>query len=156
LLPFYTAIVQKRPGDLPGELKAVEHSPEIAQLRERFQSELLSSPRRPPDDKSLFTSLLSGPSGIFTLRLPDSTPCLLSFSTPLRAGTYASVHSGPTQLQYVLSTPREFAQMLADLKRNGAIQRFAGSSSFTGGGTVSAKTARCFCSCSSHSATRRW
>ena len=124
-LPFYTAIAHGRPGDHRGDLKSVEHSPEIAQLRERFQSELLTPPRRPADDKPLFTTLLSGPSGIFTLGLPDSTPCLLSFSTPLRAGTYASVRAGSTQLQYMLSTPREFAQMLADLKRSGAIQKFA-------------------------------
>jgi len=124
-LPFYTAIAQRQPGDHRGDLKSVEHSPEVPQLQERFQSELLSPPRRPADDKPLFTSLPSGPSGIFTLALPDSAPCLLSFSTPLRAGAYASVHAGSTQLQYMLSTPRELAQMLADLKRSGAIQKFA-------------------------------
>ena len=124
-LPFYTAIAQRRPSNHQGDLKSVEHSPEVAQLRELFQSELLSPSRRPADDKPLFTTLLSGSSAIFTLELPDSTPCLLSFSTPLRASTYSNVHAGSTQLQYMLSTPREFAQMLADLKRNGAIQKFA-------------------------------
>jgi len=124
-LPFYTAIAPGRPGHHQGDLRLSEHLPEVAQLRERFQSELLTPPRRPGDDKPLFTTLLSGPSGIFTLGLPDTAPCLLTFSSPLRAGTYASVHAESTQLRYMLSTPREFVQMLADLKRSGVIQKFA-------------------------------
>jgi hypothetical protein len=84
-LPFYNAIAERPPGDHQEDLKSVERSPEVAQLRERFQSELLSPSRRPADDKPLFTTLLSGPSGgIFTLGLPGAGRPRAGVDLPLR------------------------------------------------------------------------
>lgn len=124
-LPFYAAIERSRTSGAHKDFSYLEDSPEVNRLRDLFESELLSSNRCPTEDKPLFTTLLSGPSGVFTVTLPDSNPCLLIFSTPLRAADYARIHGASLQLKYLSSTPREFVQMLTDLSRNSAIQRFA-------------------------------
>lgn len=124
-LPFYAAIERSRTSGAHKDFSDLEGSPEINRLRDLFQSELLSSNRCPSENKPLFTTLLSGPSGFFTVTLPDSNPCLLIFSTPLRAADYARIHGASLQLKYLSSTPGELAQMLTDLSRNSAIQRFA-------------------------------
>jgi len=123
-LPYYTAVERTRPGKIRGDFSELENSPEIDRLRAEFESELLSPPRLPAEDEPLLTSLLVAPSGFFTVTLPNSTPCLLIFSTPLRAAEYARIHAGPLQLSYLSSTPREFVQMLGDLRSRGNIQSF--------------------------------
>lgn len=124
-LPHYTALERNRLGKDRRDFSDLENSPEIDRLREEFMPELLSLPRRPAEDEPLLTSFLSGPTGVFTVTLPDSTPCLLSFSTRLRAGEYARIHAGPLQLKYLSSSPQEFVAMLGDLRRCGALQSFA-------------------------------
>lgn len=123
-LPNYTALERNRLGKDRRDFGDLENSPQVDRLREELVSELLSLPRRPAEDKPLLTSFLSGPSGIFTVTLPDSTPCLLSFSTPLRAGQYARIHAGQLQLRYLSSSPQEYVVMLGDLRRCG-VQSFA-------------------------------
>jgi len=124
-LPYYTLLERNRLGKNRRDFTDLEDSPEIGQLRTKFESELLTPPRRPADDQPLLTSLLSGPSGVFTVTLPDSTPCLLTFSTPLRASEYARIHAGSLQLRYLSSSPQEFVSMLGVLMRSGTLQRFA-------------------------------
>lgn len=123
-LPYYTALERNRLGKDRCDFSDVENSPEIDRLRAEFEPALLSLPRRPADDEPLLTSLLVPPSGFFTVTLPNSTPCLLTFSTPLRAGEYARIHAEQLQLRYLSSSPKEFVQMLGDLRRSG-IQSFA-------------------------------
>jgi len=124
-LPTYTALERVRLGKVRRDFSDLENSPEIDRLRTEFESELLSLPRRPAEDEPLLTSLLVAPSGFFTVTLPDSKPCLLTFSTPLRACEYARIHAGSLQFKYLGSSPREFVQMLGDLTRHGNIQSFA-------------------------------
>ena len=123
-LPYYMALERNRLGKARCDFSDLENSPEIARLRAQFEPELLSLPRRPAEDEPLLTSLLVPPSGVFTVTLPNSTPCLLAFSTPLRAGEYARIHAQPLRLRYLSSSPKEFVQMLGDLRRSG-IQSFA-------------------------------
>jgi len=124
-LPYYTALEPSHPGKVRRDFSELENSPEIDRLRAEFESELLSLPRLPAEDEPLLTSLVIAPSGVFTATLPNSTPCLLIFSTPLRAAEYARVHAGSLQLSYMSSTPKEFVQMLGDLRSRGNIQSFA-------------------------------
>lgn len=123
--PYYTVLERNRLGKNRRDFSDLEDSSEIARLRTKFESELLSPPRLPAEDKPLLTSLLSGPSGVFTVTLPNSTPCLLTFSTPLRASEYARINAGALQLRYLSSSPQEFVRMLGDLMRCGALQSFA-------------------------------
>ena len=123
--PYYTALEQIRLGKIRRDFTDLENSPEIDRLRTEFESELLSLPRRPTEDEPLLTSLFIGPSGFFTVTLPNSTPCLLTFSTPLRASEYTRIHAGKLQPKYLFSSPKEFVQMLGDLRRYGNIQSFA-------------------------------
>ncbi len=55
--------------------------------RDALERELLEPPRRPPDDKPLFTELLAvKENGWLTITLPDTgAKCLPVFSTPFRA-----------------------------------------------------------------------
>jgi len=122
--PFYAAIERSSPSGGHKDFSNLEDSPEIPRLREHFESDLLGS-HRPADDKPLLTTLLSGASGVFTLILPNSEPCLLTFSTPLRAEAYARLHAGSHSLKYLASTPEEFAQMLNDLRSNSPIESVA-------------------------------
>jgi len=124
-LPYYTALEPSHPGKVRRDFSELENSPEIDRLRAEFESELLSLPRLPAEDEPLLTSLVIAPSGVFTATLPNSTPCLLIFSTPLRAAEYARVHAGSLQLSYMSSTPKEFVQMMGDLRSRGNIQSFA-------------------------------
>ncbi len=124
-LPNYTALKRSRYGEDRRDFCDLENSPEIDRLRDEFESELLCPPRRPTEDDPLLTSLHIAPSGLFTITLPNSTPCLLTFSTPLRAAEYARIHAGTLQLRYLSSSPKEFVQMLGDLRRCGNIQSFA-------------------------------
>jgi hypothetical protein len=124
-LPYYTALERNRLGKVRRDFSDLENSPDIDRLRTEYESELLTLPRRPAEDEPLLTSLLIAPSGFFTVTLPNSTPCLLTFSTPLRAGEYARIHAGPLQLRYLSSSLKEFVQMLGDLRRCGNIQSFA-------------------------------
>jgi hypothetical protein len=123
-LPFYTALERNRLRKNRCDFSDLENSPEIDRLRAEFEPELLSLPRRPAEDEPLLTSLLVPPSGFFTVTLPNSTPCLLTFSTPLRAAEYARIHAELLQFRYLSSSPKEFVQMLGDLRRPG-IQNFA-------------------------------
>jgi hypothetical protein len=123
-LPFYTALERNRLGKDRCDFSDLENSPEIDRLRAEFEPQLLSLPRRPAEDEPLLTSLLIPPSGFFTVTLPNSTPCLLTFSTPLRAAEYARIHAQTLQFKYLSSSPKQFVQMLGDLRRSG-IQRFA-------------------------------
>jgi len=118
--PRYTALDTSRPGE---ERPNFCDSPEMDRLCAGFESELLSPPRRPPEDKGLLT-ILGAPSGVFTFVRPNSTPCLLSFSSPIRAGEYARVHAGQLQLKFLILSPQEFGRMLGDLKRSGEIGSF--------------------------------
>ncbi|HET7107613.1 MAG TPA: hypothetical protein VFI38_12450, partial [Candidatus Acidoferrum sp.] len=124
-LPYYTVLEQTRPGKARRDFSDLENSPEIDRLRAEFESELLTLPRLPAEDDPLLTSLLVAPSGFFTVTLPNSTPCLLIFSTPLRAAEYARIHAGALQLKFLSSTPKQFVQMLGDLRSGGNIQNFA-------------------------------
>ena len=85
--PNYTELERNRLGTIRRDFSDLENSPEINRLRTEYESELLSLPRRPAEDEPLLTSLIVPPSGFFTVTLPDFTPCLLTFSTPLRAGS---------------------------------------------------------------------
>ena len=85
-LPYYTELERNRLGKIRRDFSDLENSPEINRLGTEYESELLSLPRRPAEDEPLLASLIVPPSGFFTVTLPDSTPCLLTFSTPLRAG----------------------------------------------------------------------
>src|SRR6266436_3502620 len=123
--PYYAALERNRLGKVRHDFSALENSPEIDRLRPEFESELLSLPRRPAEDEPLLTSLIVPPSGFFTVTLPDSTPCLLTFSTPLRAGEYVRICAGSLQLGYLPSSPQKFVQLLGDLRRYGNIQSFA-------------------------------
>jgi hypothetical protein len=125
-LPYYTALDRGSLGQNRRDFSDLEDSPEMDRLRAEFESELLSPPGRPPEGKPLLTSLL-GPSGVFTFKRPNSRPCLLSFSTPFRAGEYARIHAGSLQLQlkYLISSPQEFVRMLGDLRRSGTLESFA-------------------------------
>ncbi len=124
-LPYYTELERNRLGKIRRDFSDLENSPEINRLRTEYESELLSLPRRPAEDEPLLTSLIVPPSGFFTVTLPDSTPCLLTFSTPLRAGEYARIRAGSVQLQYLPSSPKKFVQLLGNLKSYGNIQSFA-------------------------------
>ena len=123
-LPYYSALDRGRLGQNRSDFSDLEDSPEMDRLRAEFESELLSPPSRPPENKPLLTSLLD-PSGVFTSILPNSRPCLLSFSTPFRAGEYARIHAGSLQLKYLFSSPLEFVRMLGDLRRSGTLESFA-------------------------------
>lgn len=124
-LPYYRALEGNRVGKDGRDFSDLECSPEMDRLRAEFESGLLSLPLRPAEDEPLLTSILVGPSAVFTVTLPNSTPCLLTFSTPIRAAEYARIHAGPLQLRRLSSSPNEFVQMLADLRRCGTLQRFA-------------------------------
>src|SRR6267378_1458939 len=123
-LPYYTELERNRLGKIRRDFSDLENSPKINRLRTEYESELLSLPRRPAEDEPLLASLIVPPSGVFTVTLPNSTPCLLTFSTPLRAGEYARIHAESLQLRYLSSSPKEFVQMLGDLRRSG-IHSFA-------------------------------
>ena len=121
-IPFYTAIERSSPGDGRNDFSNLEDSPEHPRLRDQFESDLLSLSNRPANDKPLLTTLLSGPSGVFTVTLPDSEPCLLTFSTPFRAAAYARIHGGSLSLKYLSSTPEEFARLMDDLRLNSSVE----------------------------------
>jgi hypothetical protein len=124
-LPYYKELERNRDGKDCRDFSGLENSPEMDRLRAEFESELLSLPLRPAEDEPLLTSFLVGPSAVFTITLPDSTPCLVTFSTCLRAGEYARIHAGPLQLRPLTSSPNEFVQMLGDLTRSGTLERVA-------------------------------
>ena len=124
-LPYYKALERNQPGRGGRDFSDLENSPEIGQLRTKFETELLNQPRRPEDDQPLLTSFIRGPSGFFTITLPNSTHCLLSFSSPIRAAAYARAHARGLRLNYLSSSAREFAQLLADVRRSGTIHDFA-------------------------------
>jgi hypothetical protein len=124
-LPGYKALEQRRLTNLRRDFSALENSPQIGEFRLEHMGELLHPARRPAEDKPLLTSLLAGPSGVFTLTLPDAGPCMLTFSTPLRAGEYARLRGGRVRLSYLSSTPQEFFHMLGDLRSRANIQRLA-------------------------------
>jgi hypothetical protein len=60
-LPFYTAIERSRPSGGRKDFRYLKDSPDVARLRDLFESELLSSSRCPAEDKPLLTTLLSEP-----------------------------------------------------------------------------------------------
>ncbi len=124
-LPHYKALQRNHSGKARGHLSDLEKSPEIDELRTKFQTELLSQPRRPEQDQPLLTTFITGPKGFFTIKLPGSIPCLLSFSSPIRAVDYARVHARELRLKYLSSTAHEYAQLLSNLRHSGAIQNFA-------------------------------
>jgi len=123
-LPYYTELERNRLGKIRRDFSDLENSPKINRLRTEYESELLSLPRRPAEDEPLLASLIVPPSGFFTVTLPDSTPCLLTFSTPLGRVKYARIRAGSVQLQYLPSSPKKFVQLLGKLKSYGNIQSF--------------------------------
>jgi hypothetical protein len=125
-LPRYTALEKSSIRKDRCNFSDLENSPQMDPLREQFQSELLSPLRCPPEDGPLLMTLLSGPSGFFTLTHPDSKrPIFLTFSSPIRAGEYARAHGGSLPLRYLSSSPKQFARILGDLKRSGTLESFA-------------------------------
>jgi hypothetical protein len=124
-LPSYKVLEQTRRGEARCGFADLENSPEIDRLRTEFESELLNLPRRPDEDQPLLTTFLRGASGFFTITLPDSIPCLLSFSSPIRAAAYARIHARRQRLRYLTLSAQEFAQLLGDLRHGGTIQDFA-------------------------------
>ncbi len=124
-LPYYKALERNQPGRVRRDFSDLENSPEIAQLRTKFETELLSGPCCPKEDQRLLTTFIRYPAGFFTITLPNSIPCLLSFSSPMRAAGYARAHARRMRLKYLSSSAQEFAQLLGDLRRSGAIQDFA-------------------------------
>ena len=124
-LPNYKALERNQPGRVRCDFSDLEKSPEIDRLRTKFVTELLGQPRRPKDDQPLLTSFVRDPTDFFTITLPNSIHCLLSFSSPIRAAAYARVHARGVRLKYLSSSSQKFAQLLGDLRRSGAIQNFA-------------------------------
>lgn len=124
-LPYYKVLERDQYGRARHDFSDLENSPAIDRLRTEFEAELLSLPRRPEEDKPLLTTFMTGPAGFFTITLPNSIPCLLSFSSPIRAAEYARVHARRLRLKYLSSSALEFAQLLGDLQRSGAVRDFA-------------------------------
>ncbi len=112
---------------LPPDLVEQEAGDSFSTRRDALERELLEPPRRPPDDKPLFTELLAvKENGLVTITLPDSgAKCLPVFSTPFRAADYVRtlLPSGPS-VQYLSSSPAQLFGMLRDLARAG-IETFA-------------------------------
>jgi len=124
-LPYYKVLEQSQPGRARCDFSDLENLPESGRLRTKFETELLSQPRRPDEDQPLLTTFMTGSTSFFTITLPNSIPCFLSFSSPIRAAEYARVHARGLRLKYLSSNSQEFAQLLGDLRRSGAIQHFA-------------------------------
>jgi hypothetical protein len=124
-LPYYKVLERNQHGRNRRDFSDLEKSPEIDRLSTQFRSELLSQPRRPKEDQPLLTSFITGPASFFTIRLPNSIPCLLCFSSPIRAAAYARTHARALRLKYLSSSSQQFAQMLGELRHSRAIQDFA-------------------------------
>ena len=125
-LPRYSALGRSCVAKDHCDFRDLENSSEIDRLRDQFQSELLSPSRCPAEDKPLFITLFIRPSGVFTLTHPDSKrPCLLTFSSPVRASEYARVHAGSLPLRYLSSSPRDLVKIMSDLMRSGTLESFA-------------------------------
>ena len=76
--------------------------------------------QRPADDQPLFITFASAKSGApLSVQFSDSEgPCLLAFSSPVRAADYCRVRMGlAAEPHYRHSTPREFVRMVGDLRR---------------------------------------
>src|SRR5262244_2909823 len=98
-LPRYTALEKTYVDKDHRNFSDLEDSPQIDMLRDQFQCELLSPSRYPAEDKPLLITLLIGSSGVFTVTQPDSKrPCLVTFSSPIRACEYARIHAGSLPL----------------------------------------------------------
>jgi len=124
--PRYAALEKSCVGKDRRDFSDLEESPQIGQLHDHFQSELLSLSRYPAEDEPLLITLFIGSSSVFTITLPDSKrPCLLTFSSPIRAGEYARIHGGSLPLKYLSASPKEFVRMMGDLKRSGTLNSFA-------------------------------
>lgn len=118
--PRYAELEKSCVGKDRRDFSDFEDSPQIDCLRDQFRSELLSPSRCPTEDEPLLTTILVGSSGVFTITEPDSKrPCLLTFSSPIRAGEYARIHAGSSPSRYFSSSPQEFVRMMGDLKRAG-------------------------------------
>jgi hypothetical protein len=125
-LPRYAALEKSCVGKDRRDFSDLEDSPQLDSLRDQFQSELLSPSRYPAEDEPLLITFFIGSSGVFTLTEPDSKrPCLLTFSSPIRAGEYARIHAGSLSLRYFSSSPKGFVRMMGDLKRSGTLESFA-------------------------------
>jgi hypothetical protein len=124
-LPYYKVLERNQHGRNQHDFSDLEKSPEIDRLRTQFAAELLSQPRRPKEDQQLLTTFVTGPASFFTITLPNSIPCLLCFSSPIRAAAYARAHARGLRLKYLSSSSQEFAHLLGDLRRSRAIEDFA-------------------------------
>jgi hypothetical protein len=145
-LPVYSRLESIPSRELPAELKAKEVSESYLSRRDNLERELLEPARRPPNDQSLFTTLLATPGGgVLTISSPEGAMCLPVFSTPVRAADYVQtlLAAGPAT-QYLCSSPLEFIRMLQDLKaakiENFTLDRCPRCSAFVAIGINSIKT----------------
>ena len=125
-LPRYSALGKSCVAKDHRDFRDLEDSPQIDLLRDQFQSELLSPSRCLAEDEPLLITLFIRSSGVFTITHPDSKrPCLLTFSSPIRACEYARIHAGSLPLRCLSSSPRKFVGMMSDLRRSGTLESFA-------------------------------
>jgi hypothetical protein len=124
-LPNYSALEAAPSRRLPDDLRRQEDRPEFLERSLRIDEELLKPERRPDQDKPLFIACLAKGHWPVTLTLRDG-PCLLAFTSPIRAADYARAHlQSIPELTYLSSTPRQFVRMLGDLRPKAKIRHFA-------------------------------
>lgn len=145
-LPNYSRLKSIPTRCLPPKLAEEEESESYSSRRDALEREILERDRRPSDDQPLFTELVISNRGVMTLTLPDDArPCLLVFSTPIRAADYVRtlLSAGPP-VSYLTSSPLQFIRMLRDLEGVGirvlALDRCPRCSIFTTIGSSSLTT----------------
>jgi hypothetical protein len=91
---------------------------------QKLQQSLLEPPRRPPDDRPLFTYFVATEKlGVITFALPTGERCLPMFTSPIDAGEYRRVLlSGGPPNQYMVSNASQVLVMLRDVERAGVTQ----------------------------------
>src|SRR5262245_51450303 len=103
-LPEYSALRRRPTRGLPPDLAEQEWGQPYRLRRQAIQDDLLQPPRRPAEDKALFTGLLArDEGGVVTITLPDKGRlCVPLFSTPWRAADYVQtlLTTGP-EVQYL-------------------------------------------------------
>ncbi len=120
-LPVYSRLQAVPSRQLPPDLALEEGSQAFYARRHAIEQDLLTQSRRPPEDKPVFTELMSSDSGgVVIFPLPDGGHCLPVFTTPFRAADYVrTLLTTMASIQYLSSSARQLLVMIRDLEHSG-------------------------------------
>ena len=119
-MPHYRALRDTPARLLPADLQAMEGTEAHQAASQAFEQAFLTS-RRPPDGEPLFVTLAGEGPGESIITIPASDGIALpSFSSPVDAFDYArTALAAQLTVQYLVSSPIQFATMLRDLASMG-------------------------------------